>query len=401
MDIEGDSSSSSPLKRQCSTWDISTILDEPLPPPQGGIPRVELLMQHMVALERIYDGRKRYRIYEGGKREEPFIQVKYRKGKNAGKWRRACLMHGHYIKACWTCNPKPPTLAASTRLLPISDLCERHGSLPARCKKCKLEASMTLEQFTAFLVEEAQKQGKLKRTLEALRASSPTHSFRFSLYKMTIQKLLPNGIWRTVCDCGKDFNNCHRCVGLRLSRRKAERGSVHVKCKECTKYFVYPGTTVARGLCHYCRPVKYPAYGATRDTCAFLDKLALEWRMNIQHVHFDGKVSKWTGGPHWTDGGWHRKHVTGFIDGEPPIAIEFLFNKVHGHPGLLATHGLLDPRGREYAEIFKTTETTLAKLVAKGYRVYYIWESDWQAHGAGRAARIAPYCHSFDGKLRW
>jgi hypothetical protein len=96
--------------------------------------------------------------------------------------------------------------------------------------------------------------------------------------------------------------------------------------------------------------------------------------------------------------------VAGFIDSDPPIAIEFLFNRLHGHPGLLATEGLVDAHGREYAVLFRNTESMLAKLVNRGYQVYYIWESEYHAKaqaGGGLALGMAAHCRRFDGTLEW
>lgn len=129
-------------------------------------------------------------------------------------------------------------------------------------------------------------------------------------------------------------------------------------------------------MCNHCNPnFVFSGYGCSKIACKYFDALELKLCIKIQHKHLDKQ--QWVGAEHRPTA-WPRKGVDGYYMDTCPIAIEFLGDYYHGHPRFWGLDGEeCDKWDRKFKDLFADTETKLAKLKSLGYKVYYVWESDF------------------------
>lgn len=215
-----------------------------------------------------------------------------------------------------------------------------------------------------------------------------------------------------ICKHRQKKGTCKKCKGMCIHEKKKATckecgGSalcVHEKikatCKECGGSRICKcGERIMQkdNLCNRCNPNFIGSeIGASKIACHFIDDLEKELNLIIKHRHLDITEKKWCGSEH-RPLKWQRKSVDGYyvdiFDGMP-VGIEFLGDYCHGHPRLW------DGDKQVYLELrFNDTQKKLLKLKELGYKVYYVWESDFKNKTATQ--NLASICREFENKLFW
>ena len=239
----------------------------------------------------------------------------------------------------------------------------------------------------------------------------------------------PNRRWCKACadkshkDVYVDFNKrCEDCQGTQPSygtwnqdgssnRRwckpcadklhKNEHMDFNLKCTyqaddlKCQKYAI-AGT----GMCTRHQPDYLPSRsGASRDACAFLDRLASELKLpsstSIQHIHYDRIAKTITGDEYYFPES--RRHADGYLTLEQcsnvttqtvlqqynisvkpnGLVHEYLGDEYHGNPGTRNQESY-SYTGKSYKQLYEETMQRLSDISKLGYTVVYVWESDYK-----------------------
>lgn len=175
---------------------------------------------------------------------------------------------------------------------------------------------------------------------------------------------------------------CGDC-GLSFKRRAARRQHVrsqHWPCAGCadgsaTAAFRAERLCYACGCARYGRPA-FPCAGVSRVGCQWLDAMQAALGRPIQHSHYDA-ASRTLRRDEYRPPCLPRSPVDGF-DAPSHTVYEFLGDEFHGHPRLGARKAR-NMHGLPYRLLFEKTEAKLRTLAAQGYRVLYLWESDYRA----------------------
>lgn len=156
---------------------------------------------------------------------------------------------------------------------------------------------------------------------------------------------------------------------------------------------------IADGMCNHCNPnFVFSGTGASKIACHCLDTLEKELHLKIQHRHVDYAAKTWTGDEH-RPLEWQRKSVDGFfvdtVNG-CNVAIEFLGDYWHGHPRFWGPNNdHCNFHGKLFKHLFIKTEEKLQKLKRLGYKVFYIWESEYNV----QTHNVISLCREFVDKL--
>jgi len=152
---------------------------------------------------------------------------------------------------------------------------------------------------------------------------------------------------------------------------------------------------VKDGYCTVCHPnYVQTGRGTSKPSCAWIDQLELELGLPIRHSHYaDGTLTR----NEFRAACLPRRPVDGHVG--PHLVFEFLGDIWHGHPALWSAERNFV--GNAYQELFRKTEEKFQVLSANGYKIFYIWESEWRLHLKKTPNEpILPKCHVFDGALK-
>jgi hypothetical protein len=161
----------------------------------------------------------------------------------------------------------------------------------------------------------------------------------------------------------------------------------------------------ANALCAIHQPGYIAAHpGASKESCAFLDALASEWRSTIRHIHYDHVAGTCSGSEHCCIPLDHKRKSDGYISltdlsevvrAKLPalaadtvgIAFEYQGSLFHGHPSMWAD---LDDGEQEKHPLFAKWLRDVAKWKAceeQGkVKVYYMLDTDfkqWKKQSVG------------------
>ncbi len=152
------------------------------------------------------------------------------------------------------------------------------------------------------------------------------------------------------------------------------------------------------GLCHTCHPnFVEKLFTVSLVGCQWIDQLQKELLQTIQHSHYN-LVSKSLDGKECRLPCCPNRPVDGFTKNTNEV-FEFLGNRWHGHKSYWPQ--TMDFAGRLYRDLFKKTEEKFEILRSNGYKVYYIWESEfheWKKNGT--FSTLISKCRFFEGTLK-
>ncbi len=118
--------------------------------------------------------------------------------------------------------------------------------------------------------------------------------------------------------------------------------------------------------------------GTSKAGCKFIDDYAAKHNVTVQHTHYD-KMGGVFGKEYEID----SFKVDGFIQATNTV-IEFHGDYWHGNPTLFDSTKTNANTGTTFGTLYKNTISRMDAIVQMGYRVLYIWESDyrlWRKHG--------------------
>jgi hypothetical protein len=171
----------------------------------------------------------------------------------------------------------------------------------------------------------------------------------------------------------------NRCTFTTLDGAQCENGGVGSVHPRCVRH--QPGYIAA-------------VTGYSKAACAFLDALAAkENGARIQHVHYDGLTGK-TVGSEYKVLEWGRRgtKVDGYYEtASERVVVEFHGDFWHGNPALYDADDWNPKTNCTFGELWEKTAERMDELKFLGYRVLYIWESDfreWQKHGVFQALPV-------------
>jgi hypothetical protein len=190
-------------------------------------------------------------------------------------------------------------------------------------------------------------------------------------------------------DCGgsmyclhqKERANCKICVGSRVCGCGVRLKTKDGYCTKCHPDYIETGS------------------GCSKEACRFIDRLQIELGVRIQHKHANPETKVFEGVEH-RPAEWPQKGVDGFyVDSDGTYtAIEYLGNIYHGHPDLWEKTKWTRNK-KTCQENFEDTEKKLRKLKSLGYRVIYIWSSEYKnIKGLQSTMSI---CREFQDKLEY
>jgi hypothetical protein len=140
--------------------------------------------------------------------------------------------------------------------------------------------------------------------------------------------------------------------------------------------------------------------GCSKIGCEFIDRFSTE--MGIQgkvlHKHYTG--GSVVGDEHkiedtnWACDGYIATGV--LFENELPIALEFLGDYWHGNPAIYAADKEHPVTKKRMGDILKETMDRLDAIHDLGYRVVYIWESDFNAWKKQAVRSLRSYCTILD-----
>lgn len=267
----------------------------------------------------------------------------------------------------------------------------------------------------------AQRLRRAERIYRHLRKMYPHQRFQISVTGL-VQRKRESG-WVTVCWHNKELPCCvHPACGG--GRARCPHGSVKSHCRECSpELFCFHGrpwgkcdqsgctlegllrirglgqvkrkTCAACGASHHrqgyecctrCDPGPTLRV-ASRVACRYLCALSHATGVHIRHVHYEPGSNEGIGKEYRLPE-WHAKPVDGYFE-RGRVVIEFLGDQFHGHPRLWASNPeARDMFKRPHKENFETTQVMLAKMAAFGYRVFYVWESEYRRLAADEDPRL-------------
>lgn len=224
------------------------------------------------------------------------------------------------------------------------------------------------------------------------------------------------------CEHGIAKRRCRLCGGedfckhdKRISRCLICGGSGMCSIHERRKEFCRPPCGTGAGLCtaEGCDNIRvkdafcnscHPDYvekrrGVSLIGCRFIDALSVELGVSIQHSHFDGKDLVRN---EYRPAQMRNSPVDGFIKTEN-IIIEFLGDEFHGNPRQMERlKRETNLYGKLYEDLFDRTEDKFMMLAKHGYKVWYMWESEYKEFTKKKDnPSLRAALRVFDGELRY
>jgi hypothetical protein len=305
------------------------------------------------------------------------------------KWKTLCVEHGVGFYNCKYCNPSnfcdhKKRFGRCGVCIP-DYYCDKHNRIAANCVKCKGKNVCDHEKIKSYCIVCTPK-------------AFCVHEYQKHTCKYCPKNRCDHGVLKRYCRVhGKGYcyheirrSRCIECDGNELCEHEMR----HEQCIECGGSRVCPcglHLKVKDGFCIKCHPNYIETgSGSSKIACEFLDRYAAENRIHVQHIHYNYDNKTIEGTEH-TPSLWKQKKIDGFHicphTGDY-VALEFLGDYYHGHP---FTHPDVDR--------FEDTQRKLTKLLSLGYKVYYIWESDFMSGRDFWAANAM--LREFAGKLEW
>lgn len=161
-------------------------------------------------------------------------------------------------------------------------------------------------------------------------------------------------------------------------------------CESCGVQPVYKNLA-DDGLCMECHPDYVPSLvGASKIACEWIDRLERELGRPIQHTHYDVNLPETVRRDEYRAPCLPRCPVDGY-DAVSKTIYEFHGDEWHGHPHLWPK--IYNHKGKKHEDLFRKTETKLRTLTEHGYRVYYMWESEYRKSNALESLHVQ--CREF------
>jgi G:T-mismatch repair DNA endonuclease (very short patch repair protein) len=110
-----------------------------------------------------------------------------------------------------------------------------------------------------------------------------------------------------------------------------------------------------------------------------LDMFAEQFKVTVQHKHYEPISGQLSGSEYTID----NLSVDGYISEQKTI-LEFHGDFWHGNPVVYSSEDVNPRNHKTFGELYRDTIARMDKFVSFGYRVLYIWESDfrlWNKHG--------------------
>ena len=115
--------------------------------------------------------------------------------------------------------------------------------------------------------------------------------------------------------------------------------------------------------------------GYSQISIQFLNDLAREWKVDIQHAENKGeyRIEDPVFKCYYKADGYfeqnHKKYV-----------VEFHGDYFHGNPKMYKPDGICKLRSMRFDEIYNKTMERMHRIKALGYEVIYIWEQDYKQY---------------------
>jgi hypothetical protein len=171
-----------------------------------------------------------------------------------------------------------------------------------------------------------------------------------------------------------------------MDQESLEKGDL--KCVEDSMYR-YDGLQWRR-LCYRCDRFARPEFcrrhtpglkhaGKSKtyslEACQFLDRLSAHWAIPIRHLHVDPTTGDVKGREYEIPQTSYR--VDGFVHSSNTV-VEFLGDYWHGNPALFSSSKINHSTGKTFGVLLQQTHTRLQQLARRGYRVLYVWASEYK-----------------------
>ena len=115
--------------------------------------------------------------------------------------------------------------------------------------------------------------------------------------------------------------------------------------------------------------------GYSKISIQFLNDLAEDWNVDIQHAENKGEYR--IDDP---DFKCYYKADGYFEQDNKKYVVEFHGNYYHGNPKMYKPDSICKLRRITFGELFKKTEERMCRIKALGYEVIYIWEQDYKQY---------------------
>jgi len=115
--------------------------------------------------------------------------------------------------------------------------------------------------------------------------------------------------------------------------------------------------------------------GYSKISIQFLNDLAKEWKVDIQHAENRGEYR--IDDPEFK---CYYKADGYFEQNNKRCVVEFQGNYYHGNPKIYKPDSVCKLRRITFGELYKKTEERMCRIKALGYEVIYIWELDYMQY---------------------
>ena len=115
--------------------------------------------------------------------------------------------------------------------------------------------------------------------------------------------------------------------------------------------------------------------GYSKISIQFLNDLAEDWKVDIQHAENKGEYRIED-----PDFKCFYKADGYFEQDNKKYVVEFHGNYYHGNPKMYKPDSICKLRRITFGELFKKTEERMCRIKALGYEVIYIWEQDYKQY---------------------
>ena len=115
--------------------------------------------------------------------------------------------------------------------------------------------------------------------------------------------------------------------------------------------------------------------GYSKISIQFLNDLAKDWKVDIQHAENGGeyRIKDSNLGCHYKADGYFELDNIKYM-------VEFHGDFFHGNPMIYKPDEICKLRGKRYDELYKKTMERMTRLKSLGYTVIYIWERDYKQY---------------------
>lgn len=311
----------------------------------------------------LFDEKKKYKIGEivAFKTEKGIVlRSKRKKGNKYYQWRILCK-HAKPKDVCRECGG--------------SAFCP-HNIQKVTCRVCSPESFCEHDNLHRFCVKcggnQTCKHGSHKRYCRKCKGSA------FCKHdKLRARCLQCRG--NQICKHDKQKRICKECCGKQIS----------AFCK-CGKF------AQKQGCCTTCHPDYVETMiGVSKSGCKWIDRLEKELGIKIRHSHYDIANKKFKR-DEFAAPCLPKSHVDGY-HAETKTVFEFHGDHVHGHPNVTKT----PIPGINKKAAFSKTEKKMKTLLENGYKIIYIWGSEFIKADRKKTAHLPlmSFCHVFDGTL--